>query len=120
MGLDSGDGVKKELNDRFEDLIVVELGEGRGQVNRQLADAVKGCVSNSRLGMLQMLHNQWQFLSNLINLLYIFSKLREQHESSISKSPVLFLHTGYKEFLQKGHCHLLAESSDYYVYVSHA
>jgi hypothetical protein len=53
-----------------------------------LANTMKGSISDLRIGVLEVLHNDGDHRCNLLDVIEIFSNLRESHESRILVSPI--------------------------------
>jgi anti-sigma regulatory factor (Ser/Thr protein kinase) len=53
-----------------------------------LTYTMKGSISDLRIGVLEVLHNDGDHGSNLLDVIEIFSNLRESHESRILVSPI--------------------------------
>ena len=94
MGLDAGHLIVEGGNHSRHRNIMESFLEFSWHVIGELPDAVKGRVSNLRVLVSQVLKNDWDHSSDLLDVINIFANLRKSHDTSVLVAPVRVICNG--------------------------
>jgi len=83
--------VIKDLDQSWQYDFTICFLEVLSHIITNLSEAVESCIPNFWVHVLQMLNDNWNHGSNILDIINILSDLGKSHESCIFVSPVLII-----------------------------